>query len=73
MPNFFIVAQRNSIIAYPLHYFKHFQMKDIINFEESSFFILKTDEYKNWHPAMAKLDLADVVDSIFAGNGEDGF
>ncbi|MDR1320815.1 MAG: N-6 DNA methylase [Gracilibacteraceae bacterium] len=47
-----------------------YQMKDVINFEENSFFILKTDEYKNWHPAMAKLELADVLDSIFAGNAE---
>lgn len=45
-----------------------YQMRDVISFKENSFFILKTDEYKNWHPAMAKLDLADVLDSIFAGN-----
>lgn len=42
-----------------------YQMRDVISFKENSFFILKTDEYKNWHPAMAKLDLADVMNDIF--------
>jgi len=41
-----------------------YQMKDVIGFEKKSFYILKTDEMKNWHPAMARLDLADVMDSI---------
>ncbi|MEA4924949.1 MAG: N-6 DNA methylase [Syntrophomonadaceae bacterium] len=45
-----------------------YQSKDVISFSENSFYILKTDEYKNWHPAMAKLDLADVLDSILADN-----
>ena len=44
-----------------------YQMRDVISFRENSFFILKTDEYKNWHPAMAKLDLADVLNEIFTG------
>ena len=44
-----------------------YQMRDVISFEENSFFILKTNEYKNWHPAMAKLDLADVLNDIFTG------
>jgi hypothetical protein len=45
-----------------------YQIKDVIDFSENSFYILKTDEYKNWHPAMAKLDLADVLDSILTEN-----
>ena len=45
-----------------------YQIKDVINFTENSFYIIKTDEYKNWHPAMARLDLADVLDSILTGN-----
>jgi hypothetical protein len=45
-----------------------YQIKDVMDFSENSFYILKTDEYKNWHPAMAKLDLADVLDSILIGN-----
>jgi len=45
-----------------------YQLKDVVNFSENSFYILKTDEYKNWHPAIAKLDLADVLNSILTGN-----
>lgn len=45
-----------------------YQMRDVISFKDNSFFILKSDENKNWHPAMAKLDLADVLDSIFKGD-----
>ena len=44
-----------------------FQVKDILHFREDSFFVLKTEEWKNWHPAMAKLDLIEVLDSIIAG------
>lgn len=48
---------------------KFYQIKDVINFEENSFFIIKTREFKNWHPAMAKLDLEEVVDEMLSGNG----
>lgn len=48
-----------------------YQIKDVINFEENSFYIIKTNEYKNWHPAMAKIDLAEVIDEMLSGNGGD--
>ena len=41
-----------------------YQIKDIVNFEERSFYIIKTNEYKNWHPAMSQLDLAEVINSV---------
>lgn len=41
-----------------------FDIKNVINFEENSFFIIKTNEAKNWHPAMAHMDLTEVIDSI---------
>jgi hypothetical protein len=41
-----------------------YQIKDIVYFTDNSFYVLKTDENKNWHPAMAKLDLSDVIDKI---------
>lgn len=43
--------------------------KNVINFEENSFFIIKTREFKNWHPAMAKLDLEEVIDEMLFENG----
>jgi hypothetical protein len=41
-----------------------YQIKDIIDFEDKTFYILKTNESKNWHRAVAKLDLAEVIGSI---------
>ncbi|MEN1968846.1 N-6 DNA methylase [Lentibacillus sp. N15] len=65
-------ANLDLISKFALH--KHndlfHQMKDIINFEENSFYILKTNEYKNWHPAISELDLAKVIHSVLA-EGED--
>lgn len=48
-----------------------YQIKNIINFEENSFYIIKTKEFRNWHPAMAKLDLIEVIDEMLSGNGGD--
>lgn len=48
-----------------------YQIKNVINFEENSFYIIKTKEFKNWHPAMAKLDLVEVIDDMLSGNGGD--
>ena len=46
-----------------------FAMKDIIHFDEDSFYIIKANHYKNWHPAIAEIDLADVVNQILSRNG----
>lgn len=48
-----------------------FAMKDVIHFDEDSFYIIKTSHYKNWHPAIAEIDLADVVNQILSKNGGD--
>jgi hypothetical protein len=47
-----------------------FSLKDIIYFEDDSFYIIKSNHYKNWHPAIAQLDLAEVVDQILSRNRE---
>lgn len=44
-----------------------YTIKDVIYFEENSFYLIKTSYYKNWHPAIAKLDLAEVTDQILSG------
>lgn len=46
-----------------------FELKDVIHFEENSFYIIKPNHYKNWHPAIAQLDLMEVVDQILSRNG----
>ncbi len=45
-----------------------YSLKDIMYFEERSFCIIKPNYYKNWHPAIAKLDLMEVTDQILSGN-----
>lgn len=46
-----------------------YEQKDVINFETDSFYIIKPNEYKNWHPAVAYLDLEEIVDSFLKYNG----
>ena len=46
-----------------------FEVKDVIHFEEDSFYIIKPNHNKNWHPAIAQLDLAEAVDQILSRNG----
>lgn len=41
-----------------------FLQKDIKGFEENSFYIIKPNEYKNWHPALARLDLAEFMEAL---------
>jgi len=48
-----------------------FEVKDVIHFEEDSFYIIKPNYYKNWHPAIAKIDLADAIDQILSKGGGD--
>jgi hypothetical protein len=47
-----------------------FELKDVIHFGDNSFYIIKSNHYKNWHPAIAQLDLAEVVHQILSRNGE---
>jgi hypothetical protein len=47
-----------------------YKLYDVVYFQKSSFFIIKTNQYKNWHPAIAQLDLMDVIDQIFTEKGE---
>jgi hypothetical protein len=46
-----------------------YSLKDVLYFEENSFYFIKPNFYKNWHPAIAKLDLLEVIDQILSGNG----
>ena len=43
------------------------RIKNKINFEEDSFFIIKTRELKNWNLEAAKLDLEKVLSEIVSG------
>lgn len=39
--------------------------KDVKGFNENSFYILKTNEYKNWHKAIARLDVNEFSNAIW--------
>ena len=53
------------------HNDKFYQIRDIIHFRTDSFYIIKPNLYKNWHPAMAEIDLTDVIDQIMSELGGD--
>lgn len=42
-----------------------YQIKDIIQFGDNSFAIIKPNEYKNWHPSLRHVDMSNVINSIF--------
>ena len=46
-----------------------YDVKDVIHFEADSFYIIKASHYKNWHTAIAEIDLADVIDQILSSDG----
>ena len=48
-----------------------YKVKDIAYFSESSFHIIKLNEAKNWHPAMAAIDHTCVLESILINKEED--
>ncbi len=39
--------------------------KEIKGFNENSFFVIKTNEYKNWHKAIARLDVNEFSNAIW--------
>jgi hypothetical protein len=48
-----------------------YTLKDVLYFEDNTFYIIKPSCYKNWHPAIARIDLLEVIDKILSGNEED--
>ena len=40
------------------------EQEDIKGFNENSFYIVKPNQYENWHKALAELDLNEFYDSI---------
>lgn len=45
------------------------QIREVIHFTENSFYIIKPNNYKYWHPAIAEMDLTDVLDQILSDDG----
>ncbi len=53
------------------HNDKFHQIRDVIHFSHNSFFIIKPNFYKYWHPAIAELDLSDVMEQIMESGGDE--
>lgn len=67
------VSDSNKELMSKFCVFRHndifYQFRDVIHFEENSFFIVKPNYYKNWHPAIAELDLSDSMEQIMSSTG----
>ena len=53
------------------HNDKFHQIRDVIHFSHNSFFIIKPNFYKYWHPAIAELDLSDVMEQIMESGSDE--
>lgn len=45
--------------------------RDILHFEKNTFYIIKSNELKNWHPLKAKIDLEEVLGNISLAGEEE--
>lgn len=45
-----------------------FLQKDIKGFEEDYFYVVKPNQYKSWHPALAYLDLSEFIEALHNSN-----
>ncbi len=41
-----------------------YKQRDVRGFNESSFYVIKPNQYKNWHPAVAYGDLAEFIEAM---------
>ncbi len=50
---------------------KFLTQRDIRGFQTDSFFIVKPNEYKNWHPALAQVDLHEFLQDMMEADIKD--
>jgi len=43
-----------------------YNLKDVLFFENNSFYIVKPNFYRNWHPAIAQIDLMEITNQIIS-------
>jgi len=49
-----------------------YKQRDIRGFNESSFYVLKPNQYKNWHPAIAHGDLTEFIEAMLQTEKRNG-
>ncbi len=47
-----------------------YKQRDIRGFNETSFYVIKANQYKNWHPAIAYSDLSEFVEAMLQAETE---
>ncbi|MBN1294083.1 MAG: N-6 DNA methylase [Candidatus Latescibacteria bacterium] len=58
------MLNRFALLSFKDISYNLFVQKDIKGFEENSFYVIKPNEYKLWHQAIAYLDLSEFIDAI---------
>ncbi len=48
-----------------------YKQRDIRGFNESSFYIVKPNQYKNWHPAIGYGDLSEFIETLLNAEREE--
>lgn len=51
---------------------RFFKQRDIRGFNKSSFYVIKSNQYKNWHPAVAYGDLSEFVEAMLQAEKQNG-
>ena len=49
-----------------------YKQRDIRGFNDSSFYIIKLNQYKNWHPAIAHGDLTEFIEAMLQAEKRNG-
>lgn len=47
---------------------KFYKQREIRGFNKTSFYIIKTNQFKNWHPAIAEVDLHEFISDMMRAN-----
>ncbi len=58
------ILNKFSVLSFTKETDNLFIQKDIKGFEENSFYVIKPNEYKCWHEAVAHLDLGEFIEEI---------
>jgi len=49
---------------------RFYKQRDIRGFNKSSFYIIKPNQYKNWHPAVAHGDMAEFIEAMLKADAK---
>lgn len=68
-----LILKNFSLLGYSSLAENLFIQKDIKGFEADSFYIIKPNEYKCWHRAIAYLDLGEIIETLTVSGAKQTF